>query len=366
VPVTDRAEKPERRAREPAMLRGMVTVRATAACVAFLIAAACSAPDDGGAGGPYTSGGAAGSAAAAGTGGAGAAAGTAGAGAGAGTGGAGAEAGAAGSAAAGAEAGTGGIAGSAGAGGAAGTAGSAGSAGTAGGAGTGGAAGLPALGSLVILGDSIGDGGGVGPFYYDLLRTSLEARYGPLDYRNRAEGGSKTGALEGQVSGLPAALPGPVAVCITSGGNDMKDQVAAIVLGTDGPARAQMGQNISQALAALLAPARFGAGVDVHVYQGNIYDPSDGQGNYSQHNCNFGQGLPALPTDGYFASWNGEIATQVAAHGQVLADLHAHFAQHGFNHPPSWYHTDCTHPNATGHDQLRRLFYEKITGEAPP
>lgn len=300
------------------------------ACLAALAAAGCSGDDGGG------SGGAAGSAGFA-----------SGGSAGSGIGGS-------------AGAGTGGSAGS-GTGGSAGSAGGAGSAGSAGGS-----ANLQSLGSLVILGDSIGDGGGVGPYYYTLLQQDLSAKYGSIQYQNNAEGGSKTGALAGQISALPPALAGPVAVCITSGGNDMKAQIAAIVSGTDGPARAQMGANVAQALDLLLQPGRFGAGVDVHVFEATIYDPSDGQGNYSQHNCNFGKGLPALPTDTYFANWNAEIVSQVTAKGQIVADIHGHFRFHGFNYPPSWYHTDCTHPNTTGSDQLRRYFYFKITGEQLP
>ena len=111
-------------------------------------------------------------------------------------------------------------------------------------AGMGGApAGLSDVNSLVVLGDSISDGGGVPPFYYDLLRQSLEAEYGPIDYHNAAQSGSETGALVGQVGSLPASLPGPVAVAITSGGNDMKAHIAEIATGTDGPARTALGEH---------------------------------------------------------------------------------------------------------------------------
>lgn len=225
---------------------------------------------------------------------------------------------------------------------------------------------LPTLGSLVVLGDSISDGGGQAPFYYNVLKNDLSAKYGNVAYQNKAESGSKTSALSGQVNDLPNTLPGPVAVCITSGGNDMKDNILSVVTGTDGPARAAMGQNIANALGLLLAPNRFGAGVEVHVFEANIYDASDGQGNFSANNCNFGSGFPALATDPYFASWNGEIANQVNAKGQWLSDIHGHFYLHGFNHPPNWYASDCTHPSQLGHDQLRRFFYFKITGETLP
>jgi len=256
---------------------------------------------------------------------------------------------------------SGGAAGSA-SGGAAGTA----SGGAAGSAGSAGSAALATVGSLVVLGDSIGDGGGQAPFYYDLLKQDLTAKYGAITYKNNAQSGSKTSALKGQINGLPGSLPGPVAVCITSGGNDMKDQLLQIVAGLDGPARAQVGANISAALSSLLQPGRFGAGVEVHVFEANIYDASDGQGNFASAGCAFGSGFPALPTDGYFASWNGEIEKQVLAKGQWAIDLHQLFRLHGFNHPPKWYANDCTHPNATGHDQLRRHFYFKITGQTLP
>ncbi len=260
--------------------------------------------------------------------------------------------------------GSGGVAGSIAVGGSAGVA-AGGSAGVSSGGGPSSAA-LASLGSLVVLGDSISDGGGQAPFYYDLLEQDLTQKYGNISYQHRAQSGSKTSALQGQVGGLPNTLPGPVAVCITSGGNDMKAQLLQIVTGTDGPARAEMGQNVSNALATLLAPNHFGAGVAVYVFEANIYDASDGQGNFSEHNCNFGSGVPALPTDPYFASWNGEIATQVSSKGQWVADIHDLFHLHGFNFPPSWYASDCTHPTQVGHDQLRRYFYFKITGESLP
>jgi lysophospholipase L1-like esterase len=223
-------------------------------------------------------------------------------------------------------------------------------------------AGLGDVGTLVVLGDSIGDGGGQGPFYYALLRDALEAHYGhEIEYHNRADSGSKTGALVGQIDGLPSDLPGPVAVAITSGGNDMKDQLFAILTGTDGPAREQMGNNISAALDALLEPGRFGAGVEVHVFEANIYDASDGEGNFGSSGCNVSIDSPQS-TDPFFDSWNGEIGERVGAVGQVLTDMHGHFYGHGFNNPPNWYAGDCTHPNSTGHAELAGLFASLITG----
>lgn len=223
-------------------------------------------------------------------------------------------------------------------------------------------AGLDDLGSLVVLGDSIGDGGGQGPFYYDLLPVSLEGHYQKtIVVHNRAESGSKTGALAGQAASLPSTLPGPVAVAITSGGNDMKDNLVPILAGFDEPARVQMGDNIDEALDHLLAPGRFGAGVEVYVFFATIYDASDGVGDYQSGGCVIDMNSPT-PTDGFFTSWNGEISARVTDQGQTVADLHGHFYGHGYHNPPSWYAADCTHPNALGHDELHQLFFGLITG----
>lgn len=226
--------------------------------------------------------------------------------------------------------------------------------------------GLDHVGTLVILGDSIGDGGGQAPYYYDLLRDDLAAFYGPIEYINRADSGSQTGALVGQVGELPGALPGPVAVVITSGGNDMKDDLLAVLTGFDGPLIAQMGANIDGALGQLLAPGRFGAGVEVHVFEGNVYDASDGVGDFGANDCSFASGLPAIPTDPIFGRWNDGIRDVVLARGQVAVDMHGYFYGHGYASSPNWYASDCTHPSTVGHDQLRRLLYEQITGEPLP
>lgn len=222
--------------------------------------------------------------------------------------------------------------------------------------------GLADVGTLVVLGDSIGDGGGQGPYYYELLPDALSGHYGKaIDYRNRADSGSETSALLEQIQGLPGTLAGPVAVAITSGGNDMKDNLVPILIGQDGAARTQMGDNIDAALDALLQPDRFGAGVEVFVFFGTIYDASDGAGDYASGGCVINMNSPS-PTDPFFESWNGEIVDRVAAQGQTVVDMHDSFYGHGYNNPPSWYASDCTHPNTLGHDQLHQLFFGLMTG----
>ncbi|MBK8255400.1 MAG: SGNH/GDSL hydrolase family protein [Polyangiaceae bacterium] len=232
------------------------------------------------------------------------------------------------------------------------------------GTGAGGGSALLDVGSLVILGDSISDGGGDGPYYYNLLHTDLEAKYGALEYHHQAQSGSKTDALVMQINSLPSTLTGPVAVVITSGGNDMKAAIAQILGGIDESKRNEMRQNVKNALDLLGTPNHFGPGVDVHVFEGNIYDSSDGSGKYSDYGCKFPLSLfPAQPTDTYFTNWNTVIAEEVAAHGQTLVDMHTYFYGHGFQSNPNWYVDDCIHPSTVGHSELRNLFYEHITGE---
>jgi lysophospholipase L1-like esterase len=233
-----------------------------------------------------------------------------------------------------------------------------------GGSGAGSSSGMAELGTLVVLGDSISDGGGEAPFYYDLLVADLEAHYGhALGYENHAAAGSTTMALAGQIAELPAELTGPVAVAITSGGNNMQYKVLQILTGVDQGARDRMAGHIDEALAELLAPDRFGVGVEVRVFEANIYDASDGQGNFGSNGC----AMPIDAPDGsaeFFTNWNAVIAAGVAAHAQTLIDFHGHFVGHGFNTPPpSWYADDCIHPNAAGHAEISHLFKSAITGQ---
>jgi lysophospholipase L1-like esterase len=238
-----------------------------------------------------------------------------------------------------------------------------GSGGGSSGSGAGTPGGLPELGTLVVLGDSISDGGGVAPFYYDVLLSQLEAHYGgPIAYENHARAGSTTMALAAEIAELPAELPGPIAVAITSGGNNMQYNVLQILAGADQNARDRMGGHIDEALAELLAPDRFGSGVAVHVFEANIYDASDGQGNFGSNGC----AMPIDAPDGsatFFDNWNATIADTVAAHAQTLIDFHGHFVGHGFNTPPpKWYAEDCIHPNEAGHAEIAGLFFAAITG----
>lgn len=255
------------------------------------------------------------------------------------------------------------------------------------GGGTKGEGGSPTMGpladmkTLVVLGDSISMGGGMAPFYYDLLAANddtmypgwkgmdLKTKYGAgLMVVNNAKAGAVSADLPGQVTGLPASLPGPVAVVLTIGGNDMQSNIAAILQGVDQGVRDQFRANIASALGQLTMPGRFGTGVDVHVYEADIYDPTDGGGNFST--CPYPLNLvPTQPSDPFFGEWNAVVTSEVPKHGMSqVAPLHTTFHMHGVNSGAStnWFYTDCIHPNAKGHDAIRGMFWTQITGEVGP
>ncbi len=249
---------------------------------------------------------------------------------------------------------------------------------------TSGTGGAPPVGpeykSYVILGDSISDNGGVGPFFYNILATNddaaypqwqgkdLKTRYGQgLTVVSTSKGGAVSANVLGQVQKLPATLPGPVAVTITIGGNDMQSHIINILNGADQADRDAFRANIKASLTELTKPDRFGPGVEVHVFQANIYDPTDGTGNFSSCPFPLNQ-IPKQSSAGFFMNWNAVVTDEVPKYGVSLVEpLHKTFAGHGVvNAAGTWYAKDCIHPNKIGHNEIRAMFWTAITGEAAP
>ncbi len=101
-----------------------------------------------------------------------------------------------------------------------------------------------------------------------------------------------------------------------------------------------------------------------HIFIGNIYDPTDGQGKP------FFTGLPPWP-DGLdiLAEYNQVIQAAAQEHDTVdLVDIHDLFTGHGItcrqfwrstydgSDPHYWYFDNIEDPNERGHDALRRAF----------
>jgi lysophospholipase L1-like esterase len=235
----------------------------------------------------------------------------------------------------------------------------------------------------VILGDSISDKGGEGPFYYDLLDANddakypeskgldLKTKYGDIVVLKRSKAGSRAENVAAAVHALPTALEGPVLVTVTVGGNDAQKAIGNVIVSgfkKDGSEeRADFIQFIDQSLAELTTPDRFGAGVKVKVLLTNIYDPSDGNGNFTYSKT--GEKCPA-PLSFYPAGretrplldpWQAELTTTAAKYPDVtLLPLRQTFEGHGVAAAETWFVGDCIHPNAIGHDVVRDLFWAAV------
>jgi lysophospholipase L1-like esterase len=220
--------------------------------------------------------------------------------------------------------------------------------------------------SYVILGDSISDRGGSGPFFYDLLGEDLKSKLGDVKVVKNSKSGAVSSQLPAQVTGLPTELPGPVAVSVTIGGNDMQAAALDILNGKDEKARTAYGANLVTAYDELTTEGRFGAGVKVTIFHATIYDPTDGEGNFGEAGCPAPLSLiPKQPTRGFWDNWNKQGADSIAKYGSavVSVDLRGKFDGHGvgkFKDGTSWFAPDCIHPNTTGHEELRKLFLGSI------
>jgi lysophospholipase L1-like esterase len=245
------------------------------------------------------------------------------------------------------------------------------------------------FGTYIVLGDSISDKGGQGPFFYDLLHQNddatypewkgkdLATRFPGIQYVHAAVAGSITASygdfftqgapvMSDQITGLGSSYPGDILVTITIGGNDLVDHAPDAVTGLDTSDRTKFAANIKADLDAITASGRLGGG-KVYILETNIYDSSDGQGNFKSAG-------PACPpyTVGpstvttVFGNWDGILTQAIQAHasnGDFLVDAHGLFAGHGFNSKDNWYYSDCIHPNTKGHNQLRKRFWQMLTGE---
>ncbi|MGZ3477331.1 MAG: SGNH/GDSL hydrolase family protein [Polyangiales bacterium] len=241
-----------------------------------------------------------------------------------------------------------------------------------------GGGGTTAFKTHVILGDSISDRGGQGPFFYDLLDQNDDTKYpdhagkdfktiygADLVVQKTSKAGATSANLGGQIAALPSTLTGPVLVTITIGGNDVQAALPALLMGGDDTAkRADFAMYLEEAFSELTKPDRFGAGVQVKVLVANVYDPSDGTGNFkfaSGTKCPGAlQFWPASkPTAPLLDNWEKVMTDTAAKHpGITVLDLRAKFNGHGVPAGETWFYSDCIHPNSPGHNEIRDLFFD--------
>ena len=271
-------------------------------------------------------------------------------------------------------------------GGGAGGGGSGGTGGTGGGGGGGTGVGLVppggSLGTYIVLGDSISDGGGAAPFFYDQLHMDLAKKWPSLMYVHAAQAGAVTDnysdgvpanapLLKTQIAGLGNSYPGDVLVTITIGGNDLNDHAIKAIGGTDDTIRMEFGTHLDAELGELATPKRLGSG-KVYIVLANIYDFTDGMGDFATVKCGPGANVSAMRDMTVFSAWNGVAAASLAKVAGTLYDMHADFMGHGYNNMTAddvWYYrngSDCIHPDTKGHDAIRRSIYNIVTGEQLP
>jgi lysophospholipase L1-like esterase len=217
--------------------------------------------------------------------------------------------------------------------------------------------------TYVILGDSISDKGGDGPFFYDLLGQDLKSKLGDVTIEKHSKEGSVSKNLLAQVQSIPSTLKGPVAVSVTIGGNDMQYAAIDILGGKDATDRETFKQNLAAAYDELMKEDRFGAGVKVTVFYASIYDPTDGQGNFAEAKCpDYLAAIPKTPTTTFWDNWNADYDGVMAKYGAaaVKVDIRAKFHGHGVGTAGSWFADDCIHPNTPGHEAIRELFFSKM------
>lgn len=255
--------------------------------------------------------------------------------------------------------------------------------------------------TVVVVGDSISDVGSgetlteQQPFYRTLLVQNDDTRYPEwkgfdlatcwkIDPATAVVKASKGGAiatekrdggrsiLVDQVKGLPASLPGPVLVVGSIGGNDVLSGLANVLFGDTAKAQADIDAYVAgfgAAMADLTKAGRFGEGVKVDVLMTNIFDPSDGTGNFNftpeNRKCagSFSLWPAGEPTEPVLKQWNAAMTTEAAKYpGVKLLDLKALYKGHDVNQvaEKNWFYKDCIHPNTPGHAAIRGLFWEGI------
>jgi lysophospholipase L1-like esterase len=236
------------------------------------------------------------------------------------------------------------------------------------------------IGTYISLGDSISNMGGAGPFFEDALSQDLTAKYANMMVVHAAQTDAITdvysdnmpsGAplLKDQIAGLGHDYPGDVLVTITIGGNDLSAHSIAAITNTDAGFRMELDQHLSAELGELTTPGRLGSG-KVYVVLANIYDFTDGMGDFATVMCGPGVNISAQATQTSFAAWNGVLASNVQKVGGALYDMYADFHGHGYNNSNAddvWYdRSSCLLPNAKGHDAIRRSIYKIVTGDTLP
>jgi lysophospholipase L1-like esterase len=175
-----------------------------------------------------------------------------------------------------------------------------------------------------------------------------------------SDGATSTTVAGEQLPRLRRLGVAPTLATVTMGGNDL---LAAY--GDAGAARRAIGAVVDNGRL-VLAGLRALMGPRAPIIVATVYDPSDGSGDAGR------LGLPPWPQAlELLAALNRAVGALAAAHGALVADVHARFFGHGLAagdptqpaaRPPNhglWY-CGVIEPNAWGASEIRATFWETL------
>ncbi len=228
---------------------------------------------------------------------------------------------------------------------------------------------------VIFLGDSITATPYLTPPWSDRIRDDLQALFGSgTEFRNYAVWGAQTDdVLNSQLLNIDTASTKPTLVMFTIGGND-----ALEVIGEDIPTSLAYMEtrvdNLRAILEWLFDPTHFPGGV--YVVYGNVYDPTDGEGDFTH--CGVATSYGDWPECNELATIvNGWYLDLAIGFGADVLNMHDLFLGHGWNNSdpanpyyclgctptcpcPRWFDATCIHPSNTGHEALAGFFRDIV------
>lgn len=190
-------------------------------------------------------------------------------------------------------------------------------------------------------------------------------------YDGSIPGAESEDVLEQQLRNLPASS-GDTVVTIYIGGNDITanpynlftdDGIQTVI---DGYV-----EHMGGVLDALEKKYQ-GPGRNVAIALATVHDPTDDQGSIpAEFTGGFCGTIAQIPPDLYdealanMGRYNDAIRAFAAERKALVMDSYALVQGHGMNAPDGqrWLSDDCIHFNNEGHHQLRRGYWESLTGE---
>jgi lysophospholipase L1-like esterase len=223
---------------------------------------------------------------------------------------------------------------------------------------------------VVFLGDSMTDG----TLWPELLSEDLRMRFGDgTTFYNYAQAGAVIEDLrDEQLPRIDTASEETTLVLFTIGGNDALEVKGSSRETSLAHMESKMVM-LDEVLAWLADPAHFPGGV--FVIFTNIYDPTDGEGDFSNCGLFGGEDWPVVGE--LMPDINEAYEALANAWGFDMLDIFHLFAGHGFNHEdstnpfycngcapdcpcPLWFDLTCIHPNSLGHEALADAFFTVI------